>query len=268
MELNNYVRAIIEDPTYQTKHHLTVPHQLIQFMTVIRESSENEVREWRALVLWEELNHRLVMRDPARGARTYVDWPEDLTARYPNYIGTFHTHPYRKKLSADVAVGFSIGDFVFYAEQYPPNYPVGVNMVVSGDKLFVAIFREVTRKVIGDDEKHEMETDENEAEAHARAIVGNAFNTQLMQLEEDRQNAEQEHGVDAGAEVEREFYAGIRGYVRVREDANLRMIRSAARRLQFELYIGRFGGTLHLKSDMLHFAPGLKGWHQRNMARL
>jgi len=192
MDLNTYARTIIGDPTFQTKTHLVVPQGLLFPLQQLREVSENEIREWGAPILWQGNALGLQVGNGFRGGREGVNWDPNFHVGIPNRIGSFHSHPYRKKLSPKAAVGFSIGDVVFYAETYPANYGVGINFVTSGNKLFLAVYRQSTRLHIDDNEKHGLETDENEAEAYLAVRLGPQWQTLKANAEILRDEAELE----------------------------------------------------------------------------
>lgn len=254
MKLSKYVRAIIGDPSFATRDRLTIDHHLIGDLTRLRKLSEAEIREWGAMLYWSSHLEQIQLAGTIRGKRTYVDWdPGGFVA--PTCVGTVHTHPYEKKLGRGTAVGFSIGDFVFYGENVPEHYPCAVHLVLSSKMVFVAVYRDRTRRAIGDTEKHNLETDETEAETHALTFLGPQGRRLHDEAIMNAQIADQEGRIDESGAIERDFFAAIPGYVEVRVGANRRMIRRAANQLGAELYWGALEGTLERLSFPVYSAP-------------
>lgn len=271
MQLSKYVAKIIADQKYPTESSLTIDGTLLYDFQRIRDYSEQEILECGAALHWVPpvgtMSGRLSMGATIIGERTSVLWnPGEMMD--PAYIGTFHTHPYKKKLATEAAVGFSIGDFVFYAENHPMGRP-GVHVVVSGHRLFLLIYRHITRRTISDAEKHAFETDENESEQYFQQVTGmnpTQYQNAYMDMEIDRQGK----NANESGRIEREFYEQAPGYTQFRMDANKKMIVRTANTLKAELYMSSHRqdspmGVVSLKSAQVCFGHGAVASFQRTL---
>jgi len=270
MLLDDYVTAILNAPRTRTRSKITVGPALRTSLRMLREISEEQIREWGMPV--KRNPHTLDLRGghPWQGQRTGVDWPEHVIYD-PARIGTIHTHPYAKKLDPNAKIGFSIGDFTMYGATHPAGSPVAVHFVVCCHTVFLAIYRDVTQLEMADDGWQALETDENESDAlvlrQLRRELGPDNNRSPQQeyefLKNDVLELDMVGRIDESGDLERRFYAAIPGYIAKRSAANKSMIQRAANQLRFELYTGRIGGTLTLKSNRVYFSGGLKGKRQR-----
>lgn len=243
MLLSEYIYYVMHNDTYRTKSQLQLDLNLAGSISALRDISEQGIREWGMMLHWADRSGNFRTGQPFEGSRTAVGWnPQALQSS--TYIGTVHSHPYEKKLGK--AVGFSMGDFVFFGENAPQFFPIGVNFVVSCDTLYLAVYRACTRRLISTELKMNLDTDEDESEDYLIRKLGGRGDIDRIML--DVNIADQEGRIDESAEIERALYDYVSGYNHVRVAANKQMMRNAAQVMRFELYWGRLGGTLHLKS--------------------
>jgi len=264
MQLDAYFREVTQNPTATTRSNISLSGRLTTVLTQLGSISEAQIREWAVGIRFNGFANRLAMTHPWKGERTGVDWPPNLVMD-PGLVGTAHTHPYAKKLSRTAKVGFSMGDLSFYA-QMQQGAPIKTHFVVCCQTVFLAVYRDVTRTQLADDDWQALGTDENECDdLLLRTLHPNRF--QASQIRDIAalawDEADQAGQIDQSAAIERGLYQRAPGYVNLRTQANRRMILNAARVLRFDLYWGHLGGTLHLKSSRAHFSGGLKGQIQR-----
>jgi hypothetical protein len=250
MLLSDYVMAVMDNPQHATKAMIQVDPNLIARLREIRDRSEREILEHGMMIHWLPKSRRFLTSPTVEGQRTGVSWDQHVASfGAADYIGTIHTHPYLLKLGADAEIGFSFADFVFYGEMFPRVMPLGVNFVISNTRLFLAVFREATQKVIDNTTFRDLNTDEIDADNYLESKgVGHRINEitgQVTQLQHEGRLLE-------SATVERRFYRSVPGYVKKRVTFNRAMIRRAAQNMRFEAYEGHLAGTLHLQSSRVY----------------
>lgn len=264
MKIDDYFQQVTADPEATTRSQLTPSPLLHSLFANIGAVSEAQIREWAAPIYCTRFDRRLRANRRWKGQRTGVDWPEGIVMD-PALVGTVHTHPYAKKLSEQAKVGFSIGDLKFYA-QMQQNAPIKMHFVVCCRTVFLAVFRRKTVTFLARDGWDALETDENESDDYLlRHLDPDPRRAKQIKLarELDRDVADQSGDIDGSARIERALLGAAPDYAAYRWQANRRMIRAAAARLRFDLYWGKLGGTLHLKSNRTYLSGGVKGSWQK-----
>jgi hypothetical protein len=252
--LSDYAMAIMANGRFQTKSMLQIDQNVVNRISEARDMSERDIKEIGMIMHWLPRTRRFLMGDMRIGERTGVSWDSIIEQfRQPTCVGSVHTHPYREKLGPEAEIGFSFGDFVFYAEQFPLWMPFSLNFVVSNTRLFLAVYRLATTKVINNTLYNQLNTDEKGADAYlnqrGKLQESYALDTNTSVLQSQGKTAE-------SARLERGFFGGIAGYIPLRMSLNRAMIKQAAQTMRFEAYEGRLGGTLHLQSHRVYQGRG------------
>lgn len=249
MLLSEYVEAIIKKPSHVTKSELQVDGNVVTRLSEARDLSEETIKELGMVIHWLPKMRRLMCGRLIVGQRTAVDWPEG-EFKAPDYVGTVHTHPYRKKLGAEGEIGFSFQDFDFYGGNFPRWMPVSVNFVVSNSRVFLAVFRDITLKNVSTELFRRMNVDEHQADQYL--MRHGVTREQIIGLTEKVSELQNLGKLEESARIERDFYRKVRGYLNIRLLANRNMIKESARAMRFEAYEGRLGGTLRLQSNKVY----------------
>jgi hypothetical protein len=144
MTIDEYIAAILKDAKTKSPTDLVLTGSLLLQTNYAKIISEGDVVEIGNRLYFRE-NKLLPGSKWTRGERQHVDFLKKNTAEKPDFIGTFHTHPYAKRMGPKTSVGFSASDIGAFAENFPKQFPVMVNLVYSNQHIFLAFFRANTK---------------------------------------------------------------------------------------------------------------------------
>jgi hypothetical protein len=141
MDLNEYVQALHLGGPLPQPLFIQIPHDLSQVLYATKEESEEAVLEMGYNLSWNTASSKIeVFPGKFTGGHNYVSLNTSIAATLINYIGDFHVHPYRKKYGPNYSIGPSSGDWEGWFSDFPAHKNFSINIVASGDKLFLAVF--------------------------------------------------------------------------------------------------------------------------------
>lgn len=143
MLLSKYILDIFHDTGTYTPGSLEIDAALARRFRLLLTRSETSLREYGLSLEWHASRTVRTSANEFTGAAggTAVNLDSANESQRFTYIGDFHTHPYRWKYGAGVAIGPSNGDWMQWFATPPARKSVAVHCVASGGELFVLIFR-------------------------------------------------------------------------------------------------------------------------------
>jgi hypothetical protein len=144
MNINEHIAKIIAKPTAKTQPALEIGGDLLMATNYAKIISEGEVIEIGSRLYWR--NDQLTPgKKFTRGIRAHVDFLKENSAEKPDFIGTFHTHPYARRFGPQTSVGFSASDIGAFNDEMPKAYKAMANFVFSNKHIYLALFRANTK---------------------------------------------------------------------------------------------------------------------------
>ncbi|MDL5597216.1 hypothetical protein QS468_31230 [Bacillus subtilis] len=141
MDLNEYVLALENGGAPPQPLFIQIPLELSQVLHRTKEESEDAVLEIGYNLSWNTLSSKVeVFPQKFVGWHDGVDLNSNTAMNWNNYIGDFHVHPYRKKYGPTYSIGPSSGDWEGWISNFPNHRNFSINIVASGDELFLAVF--------------------------------------------------------------------------------------------------------------------------------
>lgn len=234
MDLDDYVQAFGDNPLMPIPRNLNIRATLAQILFLVREKAEAEGVEY-GRTLWFEDGH-VVSGVTVRGEQTSVSLDTTEQATFDEYIGDFHVHPYRRKMSETVSIGFSTGDI----DTYLNTKRVGTQasllrlyIVVAGPKVWLIIIYPWTLK-----EPQGSPQGTGDVEASLDYIDRTGRTDRWHSGVNETNDA---RGLDNKIAAERRMWDEIPGYPAIFAKANKEMNRNLAEWHKYGLYIGKFG---------------------------
>lgn len=232
MDLDDYVRDFGNNPLMSPPQTLNIRAPLAQVLYGVRELAETEGVEY-GRTLWFD-DGAITSGVTIRGNQESVTQnPEDTT--FDEYIGDFHVHPYRRKMSDTASIGFSTGDISVYLKSKPTQGQnmLRLYMVVAGPKVWLIIIYPWSKKEPGGEPKGtgDVAASLNFIDSSGKADRWSRGNHEINEasLLNDKIAAE------------RRMWDEIPGYPAIFAKANKEMNRNLAAWHSYGLYIGKFG---------------------------
>lgn len=234
---------LIEDFLIQSRSNprLTIPTQLevggglAQIFFQGREEAEAEGVEFGSSLYY--FGRRVVTDELIRGHQTGVTLNTQQNSQIPQYVGNWHVHPYKQKMSNTASIGFSTTDIdLFLAVTPAPDrkFDIRLHFVIAGPKLWLMVIYPWTSPRTG--EAPPGETDVHALNMFIDSTQANYQRWYGAQAEISGSGTLRERIV-----AERMMCDDIPGYAAVFAKASKRMNKALAEHHQYGLYIGEFG---------------------------
>jgi hypothetical protein len=234
MDLDDYVRDFGSNPFMTSPQSVNIRSTLARVLYLVRETAETEGVEY-GRTLWYE-NGQIASGQTIRGEQTSVSLDTDVQATFDEYIGDFHVHPYRRKMSDTASIGFSTGDIETYLKTKRASNQVSalrLYIVVAGPKVWLIIIYPWTQK---DPQGQPKGTGDVEAALEYIDKTGkyDRWHSGVNEMNQAK-------SLDSKIAAEQRMWGDIPGYPAIFAKANKQMNRNLAEWHQYGLYIGKFG---------------------------
>lgn len=118
MYIDDYANEFVH-PLMSFPQQLSIRPTLARILFLHREMTEAEGIEYGRNLFLE--GDQIVSGVTIRGTQQDVTLDVEKASADPDYIGDFHVHPYRRKMSDTASIGFSTGDIDSYMRKRTPS---------------------------------------------------------------------------------------------------------------------------------------------------
>jgi hypothetical protein len=143
MYVDKYATAIRNNPLMPEPHMLQISGTLGAGFIQIRNEAEEEGIEYGCNLYL--IRDTVEVGRVRKGEQTSVDLGTTRQSKNELYVGDFHVHPYRRKMSSKATVGFSTGDIDSYLTTKTRRSYVRFHFVFAGTELWLIVMYRWTK---------------------------------------------------------------------------------------------------------------------------
>jgi hypothetical protein len=235
MDIDDFVTQFDSNPLCSIPQQLNIRPTLARILFMHREMAEQEGIEYGRNLFLE--GGQIVTGPTMKGDQTSVQMDNTTAATFPEYIGDFHVHPYRRKMADGVSIGFSTGDIDTYTATKQLNGQISLlrfHMVVAGPKVWLIVMYPWTQlKPVG--------SPEGDTDVQTSLLFLGQSEARFNRWHDGVSAMNDLPGLDDKIAAERLMWQDIPEYPAVFAKANKTMNRNLAKFHKYGLYIGKFG---------------------------
>jgi hypothetical protein len=229
MFLEQYIERFTH-PLYPTPLALDVSGTLAGTFVRLRDTAEAQGVEYGCNLFY--LAGSIDVDHGRRGDQTATDLDSARQKGHPGFCGDFHVHPYARKMSETVSIGFSTTDVVDNVENVTSTFMIRFHFVAAGPRLWLIVMYPFSKSTVGGPLTTDITV--------ARDFLSKP--PQRNQIWRDGiNNRNLAPNVEDKIKSERAMWDQIPEYPAVFADANLAMNQQLAANQAYGLYIGKFG---------------------------